>query len=160
MKNDKEVMLEFAEQNGWKYPRLWTCLTFSLVGGVIGGLFFGICLAGSEWLYLKESFSILNAVKDILISSIAGFFVGFLPASVTGIYVALRKIIISKKVHYLELFLIGGIITIIFGLNWLIYYNKKDNLVYIQFYLDAMILGGLTSIICGKLFVPKLKNLI
>lgn len=38
MKADKKALLEFAQNNGWKYPRLYVWSAFSLFGGLTGGI--------------------------------------------------------------------------------------------------------------------------
>lgn len=157
MKTDKKALIAYADQNGFKYPRLLIWLKFSFTGGIIGGLLFGIYLMFVIHT-ATESYSLLSTIKDILVCGLAGFFVGFLPASLTGLYITLRKIAIKNYIQYLELFFIGGIITILFGLIWLIYDNKNNTLKDFYFYLAAMILGGLSTVICGKLFLPKLPK--
>ena len=162
MKTDKKALLEYAEKNGWRYPKNYVWAMYSCYGGAIGGYLLCMLMLSEKAISGINFLSLVGNIFGLVIFSFIGAFVGvalgFIPATLTGFCVANCKIVISNLTDYLKLFIVGGLITLIFGLIWFFFNDKVDVFKDFNFYLGTIILGGLTSMICGRLFLPKLPK--
>lgn len=151
MKADKKALLEFAQNNGWKYPRLYVWSAFSLFGGLTGG----ICVSAYDFLYNLTIGDSLLSVSDYLSLAILGGIFGFPPATLTGLYASFRKIILTNFIDYLHLYLVG---TLISAIDFNLWGNFSDGWQrYLELWQIGSI-GGISAMICGKLFLPKLPK--
>lgn len=155
----KQHILENAKQNGFVYPNLKVFLGFLLLGGATGGFFLGFYHTILNFLQApnKDIIFILNTFAQsliiALIFSLLGILFEAIPAFLTSFYLTATNFIIVKKFDYIKLFLLGFISTFLVYCFVLIF---AENLINnILFYS----LGGISSMICGKLFLPKLSDL-
>lgn len=154
------------------YPTKKVILTYSLLGGLVGGLIYSLAV-GSVLLVeqvLHQSFKTdTTAFMDVLFGFagilMVSFIVGFIPALLTGISIAIKKIRLIKKLAYLRLALIGFLATVPIstvlilliamwsnGLSRLTPSLITENILTI---LVVSSIGGLSSVIVGKLVLPK-----
>lgn len=164
----KKEILEYAKQNGFVYPKAKVILGFTLLGGIVGGFIFGLGITLS-WIISdiinnKNILTIkyfLELPSLLLVFSLAGIFIGGIPAFLTGIYLATTEFIITSKKDYFSLVIIGGAITIFISLILILLISTKGQTIdaYINFdFLILFLIGGISSMICGKLFLPKLPK--
>lgn len=168
MKTDKQSLLKFAEQNGWLYPKEKVILLFTLCGGAVGGFVLGIFI-GLPFIISIDIDDNIKILREFLffiigITSIS-ILVGGIPALLIGIYLAMTEFIIANKKDYLLLLLIGGMITVFICLILIFVLaitNKEmidgSNTVILLILLILFLSGGLSAMICGKLFLPKLPK--
>lgn len=164
----KKEILEYAKQNCFVYPKEKVILLFSLCGGAVGGFVLGISLFlyfdFSDIIKNQNIFTVKNLLETLLSLfgvSLAGVFFGFIPALITGIYLAMKEFIIINKKDYLSLLLTGGIITIFIFLILILLISTKGQTIdaYINLvFLILFLIGGISAMICGKLFLPKLPK--
>lgn len=154
------------------YPTKKVILTYSLLGGLVGGLIYSLAV-GSVLLVeqvLHQSFKTdTTAFMDVLFGFagilMVSFIVGFIPALLTGISIAIKKIRLIKKLAYLRLALIGFLATVPIstvlilliamwsnGLSRLTPSLITENILTI---LVVSSIGGLSSIIIGRFVLPK-----
>ncbi|WP_019518994.1 hypothetical protein [Faucicola boevrei] len=164
----KKEILEYTKQNEFVYPKEKVILGFTLLGGMVGGFIFGL---GIMLVFIigdiinNKNILTVNSFVELLLSllsfSLVGLFVGGIPALITGIYLAMTEFIIINKKDYLSLLLTGGIITIFICL--ILIFLKTANEASLDFGVNLILLilffiGGLSAMICGKLFLPKLPK--
>lgn len=154
----KQEILAYAKQNGFVYPKFKVIFGFGLGGGAVGGFFLGLYNSFFGFLQMpnKDIILILNTfAQSIVISllfSLLGILFGAIPAFFTSFYLTATDFIIVKKFDYIKLFLVGFVATFFIYCFMLII---KENLINnILFYS----LGGISAMICGKLFLPKLPK--
>ena len=146
------------------YPtgKVLTC--YALFGGGIGGL---IHLIGVMLFPMKETISWqqggLNNFFLAMLAAIAfGTLFGFIPSILTSIIIVLRKIVLSSVWQYFRLFVIGCFVTFFIfviafhDINRLFTSNTLVTWLGIQLFNGRLaIVGGLSSVIVGKLVLPK-----
>lgn len=146
------------------YPtgKVLTC--YALFGGGIGGL---IHLIGVMLFPMKETISWqqggLNNFFLAMLAAIAfGTLFGFIPSILTSIIIVLRKIVLSSVWQYFRLFVIGCFVTFFIfviafhDINRLFTSNTLVTWLGILVFNGRLaIVGGLTSVIVGKLVLPK-----
>ena len=150
-----------------KYPtgKVLTC--YALFGGGIGGL---IHLLGVMLFPINETISRhswqhvgLNNFFLAMLGAIAfGTLFGFIPSIVTSIIIVLRKIVLSSVWQYFRLFVIGCFVTFFIfviafhDINRLVTSNTLVTWLGILVFNGRLaIVGGLSSVIVGKLVLPK-----
>ena len=147
-----------------KYPtgKVLTC--YALFGGGIGGL---IHLIGVMLFPMKETISWqqggLNNFFLAMLAAIAfGTLFGFIPSILTSIIIVLRKIVLSSVWQYFRLFVIGCFVTFFIfviafhDINRLFTSNTLVTWLGILVFNGRLaIVGGLSSVIVGKLVLPK-----
>ncbi|MDO4896404.1 MAG: hypothetical protein Q3971_03480 [Moraxella sp.] len=164
----KQEILAYAKQNGFVYPKFKVIFSYGLFGGMIG---FCILILGAftEALMQDASGVFFRMTTDITIHSmmigifsflmgvsILGAVFGCIPALLTGIYCAMFNFIIMKKLDYIYLYVVGTIFSAIYFNHWL---NLPDE--FWQRLYDLWLwgsIGGISAMICGKLFLPKLPH--
>ncbi|AWY19719.1 hypothetical protein [Moraxella bovis] len=168
----KKEILAYAKQHGFIYPKIKVIFGFGLLGGMIGGIMF-CCIGfmiettyeqiinhishkGIISLFLKLPFYILGF-------AFLGAWAGGIPAFLTGIYLSFKNFIFIDKKDYVKIFAIGFLITSIFALLMVVFSNQQPNMQITiwDFFLISFplaIIGGISAMICGKLFLPKLPN--
>ena len=146
------------------YPtgKVLTC--YALFGGGIGGL---IHLIGVMLFPMKETISWqqggLNNFFLAMLAAIAfGTLFGFIPSILTSIIIVLRKIVLSSVWQYFRLFVIGCFVTFFIfviafhDINRLFTSNTLVTWLGILVFNGRLaIVGGLSSVIVGKLVLPK-----
>lgn len=146
------------------YPtgKVLTC--YALFGGGIGGL---IHLMGVMLFPMKETISWqqggLNNFFLAMLAAIAfGTLFGFIPSILTSIIIVLRKIVLSSVWQYFRLFVIGCFVTFFIfviafhDINRLFTSNTLVTWLGILVFNGRLaIVGGLSSVIVGKLVLPK-----
>ena len=150
-----------------KYPTGKVLTYYALFGGGIGGL---IHLIGVMLFPMNETISRhswqhvgLNNFYLAMLGAIAfGTLFGFIPSIVTSIIIVLRKIVLSSVWQYFRLFVIGCFVTFFI---FVIAFHDIDRLFtsntlvtwlgILVFNGRLAIVGGLSSVIVGKLVLPK-----
>ena len=147
-----------------KYPTGKVLTYYALFGGGIGGL---IHLMGVMLFPMKETISWqyvgLNNFFLARLGAIAfGTLFGFIPSIVTSIIIVLRKIVLSSVWQYFRLFVIGCFVTFFIfviafhDINRLFTSNTLVTWLGILVFNGRLaIVGGLSSVIVGKLVLPK-----
>lgn len=144
----------------FEYPICKVLCGFAF-GGIFGGLI--LCLGDVSinmldldhyiWTYnLKEILFMLFWYKMI------GLVFGFIPAFLTGIYCLTLKLNIKTWIDYIHLFTIGYILSFIYFLVSDKFFIKIKGFVLFSTEEDYSLfgfIGGISAIICGKLFLPK-----
>ncbi|STY92935.1 hypothetical protein [Moraxella bovis] len=167
MANKKEI-LAYAKQHGFIYPKIKVIFGFGLCGGAIGLfiMMFGVFTEGM----IKDAsgilsrmptdttiYSMVSGIFSFLFGGIAlGTIFGCIPAFLTGIYCAIFNFIMMKKLDYAHLYVVGTIFSAIYFNHWL---NLPDE--FWQRMFDLWVwgsIGGISAMICGKFFLPKLPN--
>lgn len=164
----KQESLDHAKQNGFVYPKEKVILLFTLLGGMVGGFIFGL---GIMLVFIidniinNKNILTVNSFVELLLSllnfSLVGLFIGGIPAFLTGLYLAITEFIIINKKYYLSLLLTGGIVTVFTLLILIILMITNEGITDWSATLILLIIfliGGLSSMICGKLFLPKLPK--
>lgn len=163
MKTDKKSLLEFAEQNGWRYPKASIVIEFAIGGGAIGGFIVGVIICTiAAFVYLFEINKELNlSTTDLILmlfypflAAMIGIIVGFVPALLMGLWASYKKMIIVDKKDYLHLFTAGMLVSIISYMAAAMF--NATQMIVPSFGLA--LIGGLSAMICGKLFLPKLPK--
>lgn len=145
------------------YPKSKVIFGFGLAGGTIGGFF--VALANiflrlvdyaNDQRLLYESLEMI--VFSLTIMPLFGILVGGIPAFLTGICLACLQFSIGKKTHYTKLFLIGLMITCVTYLAFSLIFDYSITPKDITDSLQFGIVGGLSSMVCGFLFLPKIRH--
>lgn len=164
MKIDKKFLIENAKENGWEYPKSAVWGQFTLFGGAIGGLTLGVLIIIFNILFDKVpsfnrgTFLMFFATPFLL--GFFGIFVGMIPATLTGYVIARKKLIITNLYDYGYLFAVGTFFTFICLFILLVIFDKIQRIEDFLTIIIPSMLGGLSAIVCGKLFLPKLDDLI
>lgn len=140
----------------FEYP-FGTVLAGFAFGGIFGGLIVFIVEVIEKITDLNHHIwtnDFINIVFSSLAYLIFGFVFGLIPAFLTGIYCSLRKIVIINWKSYLHLYLVGTLCSAIYFATWV---NFSDDTLEYIFELWAIgSVGGISAMICGKLFIPKI----
>ncbi|OPH38962.1 hypothetical protein [Moraxella equi] len=166
----KKEILAYAKQHGFIYPKEKVILLFILLGGAVGG--FVAILSMGLWLLLisilKNPSGIFDYLQYFIVSFLTiplfmlyGILLGFIPALLTSIYLSIKEFIIIETKDYGFLFLIGSL-SVLFSITILIIIADPNPFIFdfndtILTILLAII-GGISAMICGKFFLPKLPN--
>lgn len=157
----KQHILENAKQNGFVHPKAKLILGFGLLGNFIGGLLFGIPIFLGALLdngFALTSNDLTEPFYFMLFFIIIAFGYGLIPAFLTGLILAYKKYSIRRFSDYAFVALVGAGVSV--GIT-LMPANSSLNLILHMYYflISIAIVGGLSSMICGKLFLPKASNL-
>lgn len=166
----KKEILAYAKQHGFIYPKEKVILLFILLGGAVGGFVFLLLTKLWELLIsiLGNSSSTIDYFQSFIFSFgliplflFFGTLFGFIPALLTAIYLSIKEFIIIEAKDYGFLFLIGSL-SVLFSITILIIITDPNPFIFdfndtIITILLAVI-GGISSMICGKLFLPKLPK--
>lgn len=146
------------------YPKSKVIFGFGLTGGAIGGFFVALANIFLRSVDYTNDQRLLYEFLEMIVFSLTilplfGILVGGIPAFLTGICLACLQFSIGKKTHYVQLFLTGMIITfIVYGIfivsTGYFSIGLKDIVDNLQF----SIVGGLSSVVCGFLFLPKIRH--
>lgn len=168
----KKEIVAYAKQHGFIYPKIKVIFGFGLCGGIIGVIMFGCIHFMIETTYeqtinhISHNGMINSFLKlpfYIFGFAFLGSGVGGIPAFLTGIYLSFKNFIFIDKKGYIKIFTIGFLITAIFALLIVVFGNQQPNMQITIWDLFIMpfplaIIGGISAMICGKLFLPKLPN--
>ena len=150
-----------------KYPtgKVLTC--YALFGGGIGGLIhlIGVMLFPKNETISRQSWQhggLSNFFLAMLVAIAFGTLFGFIPSILTSIIIVLRKIVLSSVWQYFKLFLIGCFVTFFISviafhdINRLFTSNTLVTWLGILVFNSRLaMVGGLSSVIIGKLALPK-----
>lgn len=165
MKTDKKALLAYVEQHGWKYPKGWIIVTYSFVGSLIGAFIVGIFFIIPDFVRVMNHWQVIES-KDFIsiifapiLIAFVGWVFGIIPAFLTGLYIGLNKFVITDKRDYWQLFYIGVLSTALYGTGFLLYNDIPTNRIgTILAVIGLLVLGGISSVICGKWFVPRFSQ--
>lgn len=142
------------------YPTNLVGWVYSLMGGAIGG-----AIAGVFFIFDTQNIEVLIFI--IIMSIIFGAVLGLIPSIITGVWIANNKTTIKSIEDYCKVFLMGFLVSSVYGLlatiisqyifEWRINSNFSQ---YLFWYLLPItggmgLLGGLCSMILGKMILPK-----
>ncbi len=145
------------------YPTNFVGWSYSLLGGATGGLIVGM-------LFIINMQSIEAFIWVTLIFVMFGSMLGLIPAVITGIWIAKNKISIKFFEDYNRLFNIGFLISSIYAALvttitsiYMLYYSDNISfgnvvtglLIILLVAAGIGLLGGLSSMLLGKLILPK-----
>ncbi|UNU74180.1 hypothetical protein LU293_04620 [Moraxella nasovis] len=142
------------------YPTAKIIILYPLLGGVVGGVLslpyflFNLTVNTQDGYFLV----IFEMIFLVLIFS---FVVGLLPALLAGIMMVIFKIHVGNFKSYFKAFVIGFVavvlaylglmlLTVLSGADWSDWSAKKEVTT-----LWFALLGGLSSVVLARLFVPK-----
>lgn len=160
----KQEILTYAKQNGFVYPKFRVGFYFGLFGGMIGVMTMLIFDFISQIILneanLFDNINILSFFEGIfyfaMFSAFFGTVFGCIPALLTGIYCAIFNFIIMKKLDYIHLYVVGTIFSAIYFNFWANLSYEFWQRMYELWKLGSI--GGISAMICGKLFLPKLPK--
>ena len=135
-----------GEQN--KYPTSRVIALYLFFGGPIGGGLIGLLL-----LLITGEF---GAVLFIPVGMVLGLGLGLIPATLTGIFAAYFELVREPK-DLVVVTIVGAFITVIYALIALV--TMSENIEVIGVSVMAALLGGLSALITGLLFLPKPTSL-
>lgn len=148
------------------YPKSKVIFGFGLTGGAIGGFFVALANIFLRLVDYANDQRLFYEFLEMIVFSLTilplfGILVGGIPAFLTGVYLTYIRfnLNLDKKTHYVQLFLIGTIITFVVYTIFIVstgYFSirLKDIVDNLQF----SIVGGLSSVVCGFLFLPKIRH--
>ncbi|WP_201589108.1 hypothetical protein [Psychrobacter fozii] len=133
---------------------------YSLLGGSTGGLMVGV-------LFIFDYQGIELLLIFIVSSIVLGAVFGLIPSIITGVWIVKNEMKIQGAENYCKLFLMGFLVSSTYAvsvvlLNYYIFeWFLMDNfsLQLFSFTGGMGLLGGLSSMILGKLLLPKEKTL-
>ncbi|MBE9577659.1 MULTISPECIES: hypothetical protein [Moraxella] len=160
----KKEILAYAKQHGFIYPKIKVIFGFGLLGGMIGLMtvfvidrMTRLIVNGGNLFYDINIISLIEKIFSVLLFSIIfGTVFGCIPAILTGIYCAIFNFIIAKNLDYLHLYVVGTIFSAIYFNHWINLPDEFWQIIYTLFSLGSI--GGISAMICGKLFLPKLPK--
>ena len=140
------------------YPTNLVGWGYSLMGGAIGG-----AIAGVFFIFDTQNIEVLIFI--IIMSIIFGAVLGLIPSIITGVWIANNKTTIKSIEDYCKVFLMGFLVSSVYGLlatiisqyvfDWRITNNFNQYLLSITGGMG--LLGGLSSMILGKIILPKVQ---
>ena len=145
------------------YPTNLVGWGYSLTGGATGGLLVGL-------LFIVDIQHIAAYIFIIIISTICGSVLGFIPAAITGVYLAKSQVTLSAFKDCKKVFKIGFLVSSVYTLLAIMIFSISSfpysaalaledilsNLLMLLLLVLAMgLLGGISSLIVGKLVLPK-----
>ena len=137
------------------YPKGNVIGLYGLLGGAIGGLIIPLCI--SVLSVIEGSASIQDVpdfIKMLAAGAVFGFFLGLLPALLTG-YSAYRfKIYFDSAKKILPLFAIGLFSTFIFSV-WIMPHETVSEKIISALLIS--LIGGASAIVTGLIALPKHK---
>lgn len=162
------------------YPTSSVIWTYTLLGGAIGGAIIGIGSILFETVFGNSSPMFAMIMGAILFATV-GAIIGLVPSVLTGWFVSKHRVVIIGVEDYLKLFVSGFLMTVLclmllitalelqsFVQNYLdtIFnpttftdtassFNKNGILSFIKGALFLGWIGGMSSIVLGKIIVPK-----
>ena len=140
------------------YPTNLVGWGYSLMGGAIGG-----AIAGVFFIFDTQNIEVLIFI--IIMSIIFGAVLGLIPSIITGVWIANNKTTIKSIEDYCKVFLMGFLVSSVYGLlativsqyvfDWRITNNFSQYLLPITGGMG--LLGELSSMILGKMILPKVQ---
>lgn len=137
------------------YPSKDIFWGYTIFGGVIGGSLIGF--AFGVW----NGF--LPMMLSILICSMIGFAVGFIPALLTGFFISKYEIRSERLVDLIKIFAIGFFMTSIYMLLLMVILRDSSSsntiLELFSFWKNTILwiglIGGISGVIAAKLIIPR-----
>lgn len=147
------------------YPRFRVVMCFLLAGGAVGGFLIALVSIFYQFVdYIQNRRLFYDFIETVVASlffmPLIGAVVGSIPALLTGIYLAYTRFYIAEKAHYAYLFLMGIVVSfLVFVIAFtVIFHGKSVASEDIMGCLLFSLAGGLSAMICGKLFLPKIPK--
>ena len=137
------------------YPTNTVIKQYLLIGGPIGGLLLWPLFAVMT--IMDEGVSIgliLDIIVSIISLAVGGLILGFVPALITGIIIGSAKLYFDSVLQAMVIFFIGFTSTIA---CLLLSTSGQDFTGSEVMALAIATVGGLSAVVCGKLFIPKSK---
>ena len=137
------------------YPKGRVIGTYGLLGGAIGGLIpisYIIVIT-----IVKESISVndaLDFIKMLAAGAVFGFFLGLLPAFLTGYCASELEIYFDSIRKVLPLFTIGFMSTFLCIVWFMLESDSIDSIIRIILFCC---IGGASAIVTGLIALPKHK---
>lgn len=131
-----------------KYPTSRVITLYLFFGGAVGGGLIGLLL-----LLLTGE---LGAVLFILIGMILGLGLGLIPAALTGIFAAYFELVREPK-DLAVVTIVGAFITVIYTLIAIVIMGENMEVIGVS--VMAALLGGVSALVTGLLFLPKFPTL-
>lgn len=148
-----------------KYPKNKIFLSYMFLGSLIGSLLTVSIIAIYIGLFYYNSEPFIDIILEfmafILIYGLIGVAVGIIPASITGLYIIKQKIYKNYWQDYMELGLVGFLVSLLFysAICFYIYDGDSELIQPVAiFILATSIVGAISSIITGHLVLPKSLN--
>ena len=135
------------------YPKSKVIWTYVLLGGAIGGLI--------VWSYMTTGIlfesgisiqELPDFIKMLIGSAVFGFFLGLLPALLTGYVASKFEMFFDSTKKILPLFAIGFMSTFIYIVWFMLDKNSIDSLIGIIMFCCV---GGTSAVITGWFALPK-----
>ncbi|MDO4441391.1 MAG: hypothetical protein Q4B81_04335 [Moraxella sp.] len=140
-------------------------MCFLLAGGAVGGFLIALVSIFYQFVdYIQNRRLFYDFIETVVASlffmPLIGAVVGSIPALLTGIYLAYTRFYIAEKAHYAYLFLMGIVVSfLVFVIAFtVIFHGKSVASEDIMGCLLFSLAGGLSAMICGKLFLPKIPK--
>lgn len=159
----KQPHENYIEQSTYRseahpYSRLRIILWYGLLGGPIGGFFVG------AFAKISEPATSMSMLAMLASGVIGGAFMGFIPALLTGCWLAARKVTIRSNQDWITIGLSGFFITMIMTLTMILIILLAGTSVQSfsrtrEIILPAIgmgITGGISSLIVGALTLPRI----
>ncbi len=169
--------------SNYLYPTSSVIWTYTLLGGAIGGAVIGFGSVLFEIIFGNSSPMFAMIMGTILFATV-GAIIGLVPSILTGWFVSRHRIVIVGVEDYLKLFITGFVMTVLCLMllitalelqsfiqtylnttfNHSNYadtpsgFNSDDILAFLKGALFLGSVGGLSSVVLGKIIVPKVKS--
>lgn len=160
-------------QNSKPYPTKKVIFTYGLIAPLIGSLIFILMSFMANIGNLPNLSRLGLAILQLII--IIATLLAIIPAFITGFWIAKNKTYIKNNKDYAYLFAKGLISCCVFLILLAILFSLNDVMsglpfeylperIYVNFLKEypAMlifaVIGGISAMICGKLFLPKSPN--
>lgn len=156
-------------KNNKPYPTKKVIFAYGILGPLIGTLIYALIL------FLLNINNLSNAnrvlVSIAMLMAVMGFCISIVPAFLMGFWLAKKKTYIQSIKDYFGIFIKGSFSCFIAVILFLMVFCLKnlDNTMNAYQLFDNIleksgiivfftIIGGISSMICGKLFLPKLPK--
>lgn len=169
--------------NNYLYPSSSVIWTYSLLGGAIGGAIIGFGSIFFEVIFGNNCL-IFPMIMGIILFITVGAIIGLVPSVLTGWFVSRHRVVIIGVDDYLKLFITGFVMTVLCIMllvsalelqdfiqtyqnanfnhsadtNTHSGFNGGDILLFLKGALFLGSIGGVSSVILGKIIVPKVKS--
>ncbi len=132
------------------YPIIKVIIGYAILGTLCGAV---VSILGE---LIRESFVIKNKL-DWIFGTIVVSAIGFMPALITGVILAWRKLFIKSFLDYVKIALLGLIISVSYGFLLLCFFIGIDRIRNEtgDIFLLMGLVGAISAVIVGKLLLPK-----
>lgn len=168
--------------SNYSYPTSSVIWAHTLLGGAVGGAVIGFGGVLFEIIFGNSSPMFAIIISTLLFATV-GAIIGLVPSILTGWFVSRHRVVIVGANDYLKLFITGFVMTVLClvllitalelqsfmhtylntTFNHIDYtdtssdFSNDDILVFSKAALFLGSIGGISSVILGKIIVPKAK---